>query len=243
MSEIAVAWIRGSIVTVSEVAGRHDAKGPDCRQRATLRSPECVFAIAGVVNDFAVTAARQVEPARKHVARVGATIPWIAIALRPARIIAIAVVRTVTSIMSIVVTVTVIVMRLDLRRTRSSSERQRVVIVTAVAPVPVSGVTQIACVIVIARIEVHTPSTGQFRAGLLVSTMDSGGCTREAILGGVPGPGQWHAHRVVRLGGLRRYVANEGTPLKSASMTTRSQQPTMKSCSCKRYRTYGIRAS
>src|SRR5437016_9569939 len=123
MSEVAVPWIRGSIVTVSEVAGRHDAKSPDGRQRATLRSPECVFAITGVVDDFAVTATRQVEASREHVPRVGRTVPRIAIALRPARVIAIAVVCTVTSIMPIVVTVTAIVMRVDWRRTRSASER------------------------------------------------------------------------------------------------------------------------
>jgi hypothetical protein len=122
MSEVAITWIRGSIVTVPEVASGYDAKSPDGRQRATLRSPECVFAITGVVDDFAVTAAGQVEPAREHVPRVRRTVPRIAIALRPARIIAIAVVCTITCIMPIVVTVTAIVMCLDLRRTRSASE-------------------------------------------------------------------------------------------------------------------------
>lgn len=52
MSEVAVTWIRWSVVTVSEVAGRHDAESPDGRERATLRSPECVFVITSVVNDF-----------------------------------------------------------------------------------------------------------------------------------------------------------------------------------------------
>jgi hypothetical protein len=66
------------------------------------------------------------------------------------------------------------------RRTRAASQRQRIVIVIAVAPVPVSGVARIACVIAVAQIEVHTPSAGQFRAVLLVSKMDSGGCSREA---------------------------------------------------------------
>ena len=155
MSEVAVTWICGSIVTVSEVARRHDAKSPDGRQRSTLRSPECVFAITSVVDDFAVTAAGQVEAPREHVPRVGRTVPRITIALRPARIIAIAMVRTITCIMPIVVAVTAIVMCLDRRSTRSASERQRVVIVTAVALVPVTGVARIACVIVVARIEIH----------------------------------------------------------------------------------------
>jgi hypothetical protein len=135
MSEVAITWIRGSIVTVPEVASGYDAKSPDGRQRATLRSPECVFAITGVVDDFAVTAAGQVE-----------------------RIIAIAVVCTITCIMPIVVTVTAIVMCLDLRRTRSASERQRVIIVTAVALLPVMRVARIACVTVVARIEIHIAS-------------------------------------------------------------------------------------
>jgi len=144
MSEVAVTWICRSIVTVSEIARRHDAKSPDGRQRSTLRSPECACAITGVVDDFAVTAAGQVEAPREHVPRVGRTVQRIAIALRRARIIAIAVVRTVTCIMPIVVTVTAIMMRLDWRRTRSASERQRVVIVTAVALVPVTRVARIA---------------------------------------------------------------------------------------------------
>jgi hypothetical protein len=107
------------------------------------------------VDDFAVTAAGQIEPAGKHVARVGATVPRLAIALRPARIGAIAVVRTVTRIMPVIVTVATVMMRLDLRSTRSASERQRVVIWTAFAFVPVAAVAQIAWVIVVARIEVH----------------------------------------------------------------------------------------
>src|SRR5438128_7850871 len=130
MSEVAVTWIRRSIVTVSKVAGRHDAKSPDRRQRAALRSSECVFAITGVVDDFAVTAAGQVEPAREHVPRVRRTVPRIAIALRPARITAIAVVCTITCIIPIVVTVTAIVMCLDLGRTWSASGRPRVMLVT-----------------------------------------------------------------------------------------------------------------
>jgi hypothetical protein len=107
------------------------------------------------VDDFAVTAAGQIEPAGKNVARVGATVPRLAIALRPARIIAIAVVRTATRIMPVIVTAATVMMRLDLRRTRSASERQPVVIVTAVAFVPVTAVARIAWVIVVARIEVH----------------------------------------------------------------------------------------
>jgi hypothetical protein len=135
VSEVAVTWIRWSVVTVSEVAGRHDAKNSDGRERATLRSPESVFAITSVVDDFAVTAAGQVEPAREHFPRVVCTVPRIAIALRPARIVAIAVVRTITCSMPIVVTVTTVM--------------------AAVALVPVIRVARIACVIVVARIEVH----------------------------------------------------------------------------------------
>src|SRR2546425_13328741 len=119
MAEVAVTWIRGSIVTVSEVAGRHDAKCADGRQRATLRSPECVFAITSVVDDFAVTAAGQVEAPREHVPRVGRTVPRITIALRPSGILTIAMVRAVTCVMLIVVALT-FVMVLG-RRTRTTS--------------------------------------------------------------------------------------------------------------------------
>jgi hypothetical protein len=89
MSEVAVTWICGSIVTVSEVAGWHDAKSPDGRQRATLRSPQCAFAVARVVDDLAVSSARQVEAAREHLARVAVAIARVAITVSPSHMITI----------------------------------------------------------------------------------------------------------------------------------------------------------
>jgi hypothetical protein len=115
------------------------------------------LAITGVEDDFAVMAARQIEAPREHVPRVGCTVPRTAIALRPARIIAIAVVCTVAGVAPVVVALT-FVMGLG-RRTRTTSERQPVVIVIPIALGPIA-VAWVAPVAVVAWIEVHDTSAG-----------------------------------------------------------------------------------
>jgi len=158
MSEVAVTWVRGAIVTVSEVAGRDDAKSTDGRQRAALRSPKCVLAITRVVDDFAVTAAGQTEASRENVSRVGATVPRLAIALQPAHIVAM-----ICAVTCVVPTVVSLAFVIGVgRRTRTTPERHLVVIVVPIA------LAWVAFVVVVAWIEIHVASA-ELNAALLTS--------------------------------------------------------------------------
>ncbi|OFW25018.1 MAG: hypothetical protein A3G21_16370 [Acidobacteria bacterium RIFCSPLOWO2_12_FULL_66_21] len=120
MPEVAIAHIAGTVVTVAQLSRGHDTKGADGRQRTALGSPQRVFAIARIMDHFAVTPARQVEATRKHVTRVARAVPRVAIALWPSDVVPIAMIGAVTRIVPIVVAFT-FVMGLG-RRTRSTSK-------------------------------------------------------------------------------------------------------------------------
>ena len=155
MAEVAITHIAGSFVMVAEVAGGHDAKGTDGCQRSALRATQGVFPIARIVDHVAVTTARQIEATGKHLTRIGATVPRIAIAPRPSGILAIPMVRAVTCVVPIVVACTLVMV--FGRRTRATSERQPVVIVIPIALVAIA-VARVPLVAVVARIEVHHTS-------------------------------------------------------------------------------------
>jgi hypothetical protein len=103
------------------------------------------------MDDLAVALARQVEAACEHIARVIIALTWIAIAVRPAVIIPIAVVRALTSRMAVIVTVS-LMMLFDARRARFAPRRQHVLIEVPVALIAV------ARAYVITRIEIHDSS-------------------------------------------------------------------------------------
>jgi len=121
LPEVTVTRVPGSVLMVPEVARRHDPKGPDGREGSTLGPPQRVFPIAGVKDDFAVASAGQIEAAREHVARVGPAVPWVAIALGPARILPVAVVGALAPIMPLIVPVATVVMLLDARDAGAAS--------------------------------------------------------------------------------------------------------------------------
>src|SRR6266850_4464910 len=152
MSEVAFTWIRRPIVTVSEVASRHNAKSADRGQRPTLGSSQRIFTIARIVDHFAVTTARQVEATREHFARVGTVVARITIALWPSCIVPIAMVCAVRSVVPMVVAFTFAMVLW--RRTGAASERQPVVIVVPMALVSVP-VAWGALIAVVAWIEIH----------------------------------------------------------------------------------------
>jgi hypothetical protein len=155
MAEFTIANVAGAVVTIAEVSGRHDPKSADGRQRPTLRSPQPIFAMARIVDDFAVTAARQVQAAREHLARVGGTVPRIAITAGPSGIVPIAMIGGVACVVPIVVAST-FVMRLW-SGTRAASKRQTVVILIPIALVSIA-VAGVALIAVVAWIEVHHTS-------------------------------------------------------------------------------------
>jgi hypothetical protein len=168
MAEVAIANVARPVITIAEIASWHDAKGADRGQRPTLGSSQPVFTIARVADYFPVTTPRQVEAAGKHLTRIGATVPRIAIALRPSGILAIAMVGAVRSVMPMVIAFTfVMVLR---RRTGAASERHAVVIVVPITLVPVP-VAWDALIAVVAWIEVHHTSAEANALAVLADDM------------------------------------------------------------------------
>jgi len=155
MAEFAITDVARAVVTVADVSGRHDAKGADGSERTALGSPQRVFAITRIVDHFAVAPARQVQTARERLARVGGTVPRIAIPLGASRIVPIAMICAVTCVVPIVVAFT-LVMGLG-GRTWTTAKRQPVVIVIPIALVPIA-VAWVALVPIVAWIEIHNTS-------------------------------------------------------------------------------------
>jgi hypothetical protein len=136
------------------------------------------------VNDFAVASARQIEASREDIARIIATLPWVAIAVRPPNIVTIAGVVALARVTSVVASVAVVVavaplvvVVLDARGAWSTSERERVIVI-AVTPVSVS---RVACVVVIPRVEVEhrLPPRPAFGRCCFVNGLRR--CSREAL--------------------------------------------------------------
>ena len=98
--------IRGPVVVIVEVLRGHDPERADGRQRSTLRAPQPVFAVAGIVNNLSVTPARQGQAARERFGRVGA-FSRIAFTIRPSRIMP-TVVRAITVVLPIAALVVVL---------------------------------------------------------------------------------------------------------------------------------------
>ena len=67
MPKIALPGICGSVEVVSQIARGHDPKGENRRERARLRTPEGVLAIARVVDDFTLAPPGQIEIAHEGV--------------------------------------------------------------------------------------------------------------------------------------------------------------------------------
>jgi hypothetical protein len=104
------------------------------------------------VDGFPVASAREIQAARERLARIGASVPRITITLRPACIVAVAVVGTITSVLPLIVALTSLVMLLY--GARATPERQPEVVIVAVAFVSIA-VAWIALITEIAGIEVH----------------------------------------------------------------------------------------
>jgi hypothetical protein len=120
MPEVAIAHVAGTVVTVAQVSGGHDAKGADGCERPALESPQRIFVVARIADNFAVTRARQVQTAREHLAWVAGTVSRIAITIGPSGVVPIAMVGAVTRVVPIIVALT-FVMGLG-RRTRATSQ-------------------------------------------------------------------------------------------------------------------------
>jgi hypothetical protein len=71
---------------VPQVTGGHDSKRTDGREGAGLRPAPA----AGIVNDFSVASARQIEALHEHIAGFDLAVPGVAITVRPPLLIAIA---------------------------------------------------------------------------------------------------------------------------------------------------------
>jgi len=117
------------------------------------------------VDGFPVASARETQAARERLAWIGAPVPRITITLRPARIVAIAVVRSITCIVPLIVSLTMVMTLLH--RARSTSERRPDVVIVAVAFVSIA-VAWVALIAVIAGIEVHRASA-KLKPAVLVS--------------------------------------------------------------------------
>ena len=72
---IAPVRVERTVLAVAEIAGRHDAEGADRGQRANLRAAQPHVAVSRP-DTLAFRAARQLEVAREHVARI----EWLALA-------------------------------------------------------------------------------------------------------------------------------------------------------------------
>jgi len=71
VAELGVPRVQRPIVAVAEVLGGYHSECSDGGQRATLRAPQGVLAVA-IEHSLAVGSARQVELAQEHVSRIGA---------------------------------------------------------------------------------------------------------------------------------------------------------------------------
>jgi hypothetical protein len=79
---------------VPQLARGHDAKGASGRQRAAFRATQGVFATTGIVDNLTLLAARQIEVACEHVARIAAAVVAIARAfVGPVAIVRVAIIR------------------------------------------------------------------------------------------------------------------------------------------------------
>jgi hypothetical protein len=74
-------------VSITEITTGDHSKRADGRERARLGTAQCVFTIA-VPYDFAVQPARQIEITRERLARIEGAIRRLAVAIRPARLVA-----------------------------------------------------------------------------------------------------------------------------------------------------------
>lgn len=69
MPQVAAIRVERTVLTVTEIAGGHDAKGADGGERANLRAAQPDVAVA-CPDPLALGTARQIEVAREHVADV-----------------------------------------------------------------------------------------------------------------------------------------------------------------------------
>jgi len=86
VAEVTGTWIDRAIVMVAEVTTGDHSKRADRGQRARLRPPQRVFAVA-VAHELAFRSARQVQMSGEHLTRVGVARASFAITLRPAGIV------------------------------------------------------------------------------------------------------------------------------------------------------------
>jgi hypothetical protein len=99
--------------------------------------------------------AREIQATCERLAWIGGSVPRVTITPRPACIVAVAVVGTITSVVSLIVAVTRLVMLLY--GTRATPDRQPDVILVAVALVSIA-LAGISLIAVITWIEVHSTS-------------------------------------------------------------------------------------
>ena len=89
VAEVPVTGIGGPVEVVAQVAGGHDPKRANGRERPGLRPTQRVFTVAGIVNDFSFASARQIEAPHEHIAGINLAVPRLAIAVRPPLVIAV----------------------------------------------------------------------------------------------------------------------------------------------------------
>jgi hypothetical protein len=71
---------------VAEITTGDHSKRADRRERTRFRAAECVLAIT-FADDFALEPTRQIQISYKWLARIGRSIAWVKIALRPTRVV------------------------------------------------------------------------------------------------------------------------------------------------------------
>ena len=87
MSKIAGAWIGWAIVMISEITTGDHSKRTDGRERPRLGAAQGVLAVT-VAHDLPLESARQLEIARERLARIERAVACVALAIRPASIVA-----------------------------------------------------------------------------------------------------------------------------------------------------------
>jgi len=121
VSQIAPMWVERAVLAVAEITSRHDAEGAYGGERANLRAAQPHVAVSRP-DTLAFRAARQLEVAREHIARV----EWLALArIGQPTAAALAQLATLVVAVACVITPTRIEVHSYLRLESSSERSQR----------------------------------------------------------------------------------------------------------------------
>jgi hypothetical protein len=140
VAKVPIPRIARPIAVVPKFTRRHHAKRADGRERPALGAPKGILAASRVVDDLALASTREVDSTGEHFASTTVT-AWVALLLWPVRVITVMMIRTVASIVAIIVTVAWVPVLLRAVRARSAAQRQCVVVI-AVALVSIARIAR-----------------------------------------------------------------------------------------------------